>query len=196
MDANLSRYFKVAQDVWDILPPSTRFGPQDASTIRFYIAHLQSWEDPIIDGFYDTLFSHPATRSVFREGERAMREQVLRGWYRRTIAGPFDLEYFAWQVLVGRVHQYRGISKSQVLVMWSWIVEQVWQLSHISLPLDEAEQLSRAWMRLTNSIQAMAANEHLEACLQSIEQSGISPRILQSAAVSWLEEQSKSTHHS
>lgn len=123
MDANLSRYFKVAQDVWDTLPPSTRFGPQDASTIRFYIAHLQSWEDPIIDGFYDTLFSHPATRSVFREGERAMREQVLRGWYRRTIAGPFDLEYFAWQVLVGRVHQYRGISKSQVLVMWSWIVE-------------------------------------------------------------------------
>lgn len=196
MDANLSRYFKVAQDVWDTLPPSTRFGPQDASTIRFYITHLQSWEDPIIDGFYDTLFSHPATRSVFREGERAMREQVLRVWYRRTIAGPFDLEYFAWQVLVGRVHQYRGISKSQVLVMWSWIVEQVWQLSHISLPLDEADQLSRAWMRLTNSIQAMAANEHLEACLQAIEQSGVSPRILQSAAVNWLEEQGKGTHHS
>ncbi|MCX8087706.1 MAG: protoglobin domain-containing protein [Meiothermus ruber] len=195
MHLTLSEYFQVAQAIWDTLPPATRFGTQDASTIETYRSHLQGWEDWIINGFYDTLFSHPATRSVFREGERAMREQVLRVWYRRTIAGPFDLEYFAWQVLVGRVHQHRGISRSQVLVMWGWITEQIWQLSHLSLPLDEADQLSRAWVRLANSVQAMAAAERLEAYLQAMEQSGASPRILQSAAVSWLEEQSKDAGH-
>lgn len=191
MHLTLGEYFQVAQAVWDTLPPSTRFGLQDASTIQTYRSHLQGWEDWVINGFYDTLFSHPSTRSVFRAGERAMREQVLRVWYRRTITGPFDLEYFAWQVLVGRIHQYRGISKSQVLVMWGWITEQIWDLSHLSLPLDEADQLSRAWVRLSNAVQAMAADERLEAFLQSVEQSGASPRILQSAAVSWLEEQSK-----
>jgi hypothetical protein len=45
-------------------------------------------------------------------------------------------------------------------------------------------------MRLANSVQAMAADERLEAYLHKLEQSGVSPRILQSAAVSWLEERS------
>jgi len=190
MYPSLNGYFQVAQTVWETLPPTTRFSPQDGVTLKTYAAHLRGWEETIISGFYDILFSHPATRSVFREGERPMREQVLRTWYRRAIAGPFDLEYFAWQVLVGWVHQYRGISKSQVMVMWGWLIEQIWQLSHLSLPLDEADQLFRAWMRLANSVQAMAADERLEAYLHKLEQSGVSPRILQSAAVSWLEERS------
>ncbi len=189
MNPSLQGYFKVAEAIWESLPPVTRFATQDEHTLKTYLPLLQRWEDPIVNGFYDTLFSHPATRSVFREGERAMREQVLRVWYRRTIAGPFNLEYFAWQTLVGQIHQNRGISKGQVMVMWGWITEQIWQLSHISLPIDEADQLTVAWMRLANSIKAMAADERLESYLQTLErQTGSNSRILQSAAVSWLEE--------
>ncbi len=197
MSPSLQGYFQVAQAIWEGLPPVTRFGAQDEHTLRTYLPQLQRWEDPVINGFYDALFSHPATRSVFREGERAMREQVLRIWYRRTITGPFNLEYFAWQILVGQVHHNRGISKGQVMAMWGWLTEQIWQLSHISLPLDEADQLTMAWMRLANSVKAMAADERLEAYLQALEQqSGGNLRILQSAVVSWLEELGKSSSHS
>ncbi len=197
MNPSLQGYFQVAQAVWEGLPPVTRFGSQDEHTLKTYLSQLQRWEDPIINGFYDTLFSHPATRSVFRDGERAMREQVLRVWYRRTIAGPFNLEFFAWQFLVSQIHQSRGISKGQVMVMWGWLTEQIWHLSHISLPLDEADQLTMAWMRLANTIKAMAADERLEAYLQELEkQTGSGPRILQSAAVSWLEEQQKGSYRS
>lgn len=103
MNPSLQGYFQAVQAVWEELPPITRFGFQEEQTLKTYLPQLRSWEDPIISGFYETLFSHPATRLVFREGERAMREQILRVWYRRTIGGPYNLEYFAWQTLAGQV---------------------------------------------------------------------------------------------
>lgn len=49
------------------------------------------------------------------------------------------------------------------MVMWGWFTEEIWQLSHISLPLDEADQLTMAWMRLANTIKAISADERLES---------------------------------
>jgi hypothetical protein len=197
MNPSLQGYFQVVQAVWEELPPVTRFGLRDEQTLKTYLPQLRGWEDAIISSFYDTLFSHPATRSVFREGERAMREQVLRVWYQRTIGGPFNREYLAWQVLVGQVHHYRGISKGQVMVMWGWLTEQIWQLSHLSLPLDEADQLTRAWMRLANTIKAISADERQGSYMKAFEeQTGSNLRILQSAAISWLEELEKDSKRS
>jgi len=115
----------VAQTIWEGLPLVTRFGVQDERTLKTYLPQPQRWVDPIVNGFYHRLFSHPATRSVCREGELAMRGQVLRVWYRRTIAGLFNLEYLAWQHLLSQVHQNCGISKGQVMVMWGWPTEQI-----------------------------------------------------------------------
>ncbi len=92
-------------------------------------------------GFYDTLFAHPPTRAVFREGERPLREKTLRDWYLRTVAGPFNGQYFAWQALVGLVHVRRGVTNAMMASMWNWLTEQVAQRAHEALPPEEA----RAW---------------------------------------------------
>lgn len=46
---------------------------------------MRGWVDQVVQGFYDTLFAHPPTRAIFREGERPAREKTLRDWYLRTV---------------------------------------------------------------------------------------------------------------
>ncbi len=78
---------------------------------------MEGWTEEPVQGFYDTLFAHAATWVVFREGERKEREKTLRDWYLRTLRGPFNGVYFAWQALVGLVHVRRGVTNAMMASM-------------------------------------------------------------------------------
>ena len=56
----------------------------DHDTLARNCEWLLSLEDEVVGLFYDTLYAYPVTAGVFVDGERAAREQTLRGWWQRT----------------------------------------------------------------------------------------------------------------
>ncbi|GGM91792.1 hypothetical protein GCM10007092_00880 [Thermus composti] len=129
---------------------------------------METWTEELVQGFYDTLFGHPATRRVFREGERPAREKTLRDWYLRTLRGPFNGQYFAWQALVGLVHVRRGVTNAMMASMWNWLTEKVAEKARQALSPEEAQALVDAWRRLAFTVMALIAEEYLEAYLEAL----------------------------
>lgn len=170
-DKSLGRFYALAQEVWSQLPPQARFRPlEDAKTFARHKEAMRSWVDAVVQGFYDTLFAHPATRAIFREGERPAREKTLRDWYLRTVEGPFNGQYFAWQTLVGLVHVRRGVTNAMMAAMWNWVVDTVSRLARQTLPQGEAEALADAWRRLGFTVMALISESYLHAYLEALAQ--------------------------
>ena len=170
-DKSLGRFYVLAQEFWSQLPPQARFRPlEDAKTFARHKEAMRSWVDAVVQGFYDTLFAHPATRAIFREGERPAREKTLRDWYLRTVEGPFNGQYFAWQTLVGLVHVRRGVTNAMMAAMWNWVVDTVSRLARQTLPQGEAEALADAWRRLGFTVMALISESYLHAYLEALAQ--------------------------
>ncbi|RTG93474.1 globin [Thermus scotoductus] len=170
-DKSLGRFYALAQEFWSQLPPQARFRPlEDAKTFARHKEAMRSWVDAVVQGFYNTLFAHPATRAIFREGERPAREKTLRDWYLRTVEGPFNGQYFAWQTLVGLVHVRRGVTNAMMAAMWNWVVDTVSRLARQTLPQGEAEALADAWRRLGFTVMALISESYLHAYLEALAQ--------------------------
>lgn len=170
-DKSLGRFYVLAQEFWSQLPPSARFRPlEDAKTFARHKEAMRSWVDAVVQGFYDTLFGHPATRAIFREGERPAREKTLRDWYLRTVEGPFNGQYFAWQTLVGLVHVRRGVTNAMMAAMWNWVVDTVSRLAREHLSQEEAQVLADAWRRLGFTVMALISEGYLHAYLEALAQ--------------------------
>lgn len=168
-EKNLARFYQAAQEVWSQLPPQARFRPlEDGKVLARHASLMEGWTEPLVQGFYDTLFAHPATARVFREGERPAREKTLRDWYLRTLRGPFNGQYFAWQALVGLVHLRRGVTNAMMAAMWNWVTGEVAKRARESLPPEEARALEDAWRRLAFTVMALIAEEYLEAYLEAL----------------------------
>jgi len=168
-EKNLARFYAIAQEIWSQLPPQARFHPvEDGKVLARHRPFLEGLTEDLVQGFYDTLFAHPPTRAIFREGERPLREKTLRDWYLRTLAGPFNGQYFAWQALVGLVHARRGVTNAMMTGMWGWVTERVAQRAQEALPPEEARALEGAWRRLAFTVSALISEEYLDAYLEAL----------------------------
>ncbi|WP_117238368.1 protoglobin domain-containing protein [Thermus sediminis] len=168
-DKNLARFYAIAQEIWSQLPPQARFRPvEDGKVLARHRGFLEGLTGELVQGFYETLFAHPPTRAIFREGERPLREKTLRDWYLRTLAGPFNGQYFAWQALVGLVHVRRGVTNAMMAGMWNWLTEEVERRAREALSREEAEALAGAWRRLAFTVAALISEEYLDAYLEAL----------------------------
>jgi len=168
-DKNLARFYAIAQEIWSQLPPQARFRPvEDGKILARHRTFLEGLTEGLVKGFYDTLFAHPPTRAVFREGERPLREKTLRDWYLRTLAGPFNGQYFAWQALVGLVHLRRGVTNAMMTSMWNWLTEEVARKAQEALSPGEAWALEGAFRRLAFTVAALISEEYLDAYLEAL----------------------------
>ena len=168
-EKSLGPFYALAQKIWSELPPEGRFRPlEDGKVFARHKELMKGWTEKVVQGFYDTLFAHPATRAIFREGERPAREKTLRDWYLRTVEGPFNGQYFAWQTLVGLVHVRRGVTNAMMAAMWSWLVDAASRLASEELPPEEARALGEAWRRLGFTVMALISEGYLHAYLESL----------------------------
>ncbi|MDW8091786.1 MAG: protoglobin domain-containing protein [Meiothermus sp.] len=108
-------FHELAKRALATLPPEDRFTPEDAALLQSEKDYLLGLGEGLVQAFYDSLFAHPPTREVFQEGERPAREETLRSWWRRTVEGPFDEAYWAWQAYVGLLHVRRKVTNT---MMW------------------------------------------------------------------------------
>ncbi len=144
---------EVARAAFAQIPPACRFRESDAGIIAAYQEPLLALEAEVVQAFYDTLYDHPPTRSVFTPDERPARELTLSNWWRRTVMGPLDEEYFAWMAMVGLVHVYRGVGNPMMLSMTSFVTSFVADRV-AAMPLDrgQAEALVEAFRRLSSTV--------------------------------------------
>lgn len=105
----------LAERVIAEMPLEDRFTEADAAEMARHKDFLLSLEGELVQSFYDSLFAHSATAKVFHEGERPAREETLRTWWRRTVEGPFDADYWSWQAYVGLVHVRRKVTNTMML---------------------------------------------------------------------------------
>lgn len=145
------------------MPPAGRFTSADAELIRSRRAELLSLGDRLVASFYDTVFAHPPTAGVFRDGERAAREGTLAQWWQRTVTGPLDQDYFAWMALVGLVHVVRRVSNPMMLAMADFTVTFVAEHAGAAgIDAATADSLVHAFRRLAATVGAIivGASEH------------------------------------
>ena len=144
---------EVARAAFAQIPPACRFRESDARIIRAYQEPLMALEAGVVKAFYDTVYDHSATSAIFVEGERPAREVTLSNWWRRTVLGPLDEEYFAWMAMVGLVHVARGVSNPMMLSMASFVTSFVAdKVAEMPLERAQAEALIEAFQRLSSTV--------------------------------------------
>lgn len=111
----------IAREAMAQMPPGCQLQRSDGEIIARHRDLLLGLERELVTGFYDTLFAHGVTAAVFAEGERPTREDTLGAWWRRTVRGPLDDDYFAWMALVGLVHVIREVSNPMMLAMTEYV---------------------------------------------------------------------------
>jgi hypothetical protein len=177
----------VARAAVEQMPPDFRFQPADGELIHRYRDILLALEPAFVDGFYTTVYAHPPTAGIFRDGERPDREATLGRWWRRTVEGPLDDDYFAWMAMVGLVHVLRGVTNPMMLAMTDYIVRFMFEhlpeiaaaaapagVGRPETPLEaavanaEVFELSWAFFRLSATVGAVIAHGYDEAVVSAV----------------------------
>ena len=148
--------YDIATTAMTHMPPTRRFRPTDGEVLRRHSELLLSAEDDLVTSFYESLFNHPPTAAVFVHGERDAREAEFRGWWRRTVNGPVDDDYFAWMAMVGLIHVVRGVSNPMMLTMTDHVTVFVADRA-ATAELSDAERtaLVDAFARLSTTVGAI-----------------------------------------
>lgn len=154
----------VAAKTLTQLPAESRFSAEDAKVIGQNAEVLLGLVDGLMQEFYDSLFGHPPTKAVFRDGERPAREQTFRHWWERTVRGPFDEKYWAWQAYVGLLHVKRKVT-NPMMIGHIGLVER-FVSSQLSGP--EHQQLRHSLSRLLFTVAALIAYGYERSFLKAI----------------------------
>jgi hypothetical protein len=67
----------LARSAVEQMPPQFRFRASEAEIIVRHRDPLLELEREVVIGFHDVLYQHPPTAHVFRDGERAEREDTM-----------------------------------------------------------------------------------------------------------------------
>jgi hypothetical protein len=173
--------YELTTTIIDSIPEQQRFGAADAQLLADHKDLLLALEDEIVKGFYDEIEANPHIAALLGQGARAERELTLRRWWQRTMAGPIDDQYWAWQALVGVVHIKVGVKNPMMMGMWAWIVG--WLRMRVTAQsvgdADTAERLMACVQRLSLTTQAITAESFLMNYLETvIRLTGFKPALL------------------
>lgn len=172
--------FALARTAREQMPPQTTFREQDEAILMQHRDFLAGFEDELVQSFYDTVFGHHATAGVFREGERPAREKTFSDWWRRTVRGPHDDEYFGWMAMVGLVHVVRGVKNPMMIAMADHAARAVEKATRASdMPEAQADELSEACRRLLSTVSAVITYGYDQAVENALfEVAGMPPALL------------------
>ena len=169
----------LTEKLLEHIPENLRLKENDIKVLNDHLDFFLSKADIIVKDFYDTLFSNEATRKVFHEGERPIREKSLAEWVAKTIGGKFDKDYWAWQTFVGILHIKRKVTNDYMLIMMHRISDLVIGEAYKDLPADEAAALKTAWLKLAGIVLSLISESYHYFYLVAISQTtGINLNLL------------------
>ncbi|MEX8496858.1 protoglobin domain-containing protein [Leptothrix ochracea] len=174
--------FEITQKIIGDIPEGQRFSSADAELLMRFKSQLLAMEDELVQGFYDTIQANPQMACLIGHGARAERETTLRRWWQRTLNGPFDDKYWAWQSLVGVVHIKVGVKNPMMMGMWTWVLD--WMRSKVTPEFVGSASLACDIMssveRLSLTSQAITAESYLVYYLETVIRiTGFKPALLE-----------------
>jgi hypothetical protein len=174
--------YELTRSIIDSIPEQQRFSSQDEVLLMQFKAPLLALEDGLVKGFYDEIEANPKINALLGDGARAQREATLRRWWQRTLAGPIDDQYWAWQALVGVVHIKVGVKNPTMMGMWNWILTRLRErvTAEVVGSAEAAAQVMACVERLALTTQAITAESFLLNYLETvIRLTGFKPALLE-----------------
>jgi hypothetical protein len=174
--------YELTRSIIDSIPAQQRFSATDEALLMQHRSALLALEEELVKGFYDEIEANPNINALLGEGSRAQRETTLRRWWQRTLAGPIDEKYWAWQALVGVVHIKVGVKNPMMMGMWRWILARLRErvTADVVGSADVAAQLMDCVERLALTTQAITAESFLMNYLETvIRLTGFKPALLE-----------------
>lgn len=173
--------FELTRKIIAGIPADQRFSQADGELLLQHRELLLSLEEDLVKGFYDNVESNQHM-VVLMGGTRGERESTLRRWWQRTLSGPFDDRYWAWQTLVGVVHIKVGVTNPMMMGMWNWMV--AWLRTRITPEAcggaDNAARIMGAVERLSLATQAIIGESYLQNYLETVIRiTGFKPALLE-----------------
>lgn len=159
---------RVTQEILEQLPKETRLTSEDIVIIKRNKDFLFGLADNIVTAFYDTVFGNDATKAVFHEGERPIREKSLKLWLVKTVEGNFDLEYWSWQTFVGILHVKRKVKNNMMIAMMGQITDSITTEAIKSLPSEEVLLLKSAWSKFSATVLALIGEAYHIFYMQAV----------------------------
>jgi hypothetical protein len=174
--------FDLTKKIIADIPEGQRFSEKDAALLMSLKPQLLAMEDDLVKGFYDTIQANPQMAGLIGNGAREEREKTLRRWWQRTLSGPFDDQYWAWQSLVGVVHIKVGVKNPMMMGMWTWVIS--WLRTQITPEFVGGKALADEIMltveRLSLTAQAITAESYLAYYLETVIRiTGFKPALLE-----------------
>ncbi len=173
------------QQILEDLVVLTGFTEQDSQILRESAPQTKLWVEDIIKEFYDTLFAHSRTASVFTDSERPHREETLRQWYLEVTSGQISPDFWERQWFVGLVHIKRKVNNQFVVGILSRVQDLF--LTKCMLEYDKArgERVFEAFKRVTDVIAGLIVEGYRLQYLSAVERvSGIEPALIERMAIS------------
>ncbi len=173
--------YELTRSIIESIPMQQRFTPEDEALLMQHKDALLALEDELVKGFYDAIELNPTMNALLGEGNRAEREGTLRRWWQRTLAGPIDEKYWAWQALVGVVHIRVGVKNPMMMGMWNWIL--TWlrpRVAQVAGSPEATQTLMDCIQRLALTTQAITAESFLMNYLETVIRiTGFKPALLE-----------------
>ena len=171
---------KLQAEIRAEMVPTSLLSARETATLAEHAEFLLGIEDALVTSFYDTLYAHEPTASVFAFGERLHREQTLRMWWRRTVGEPLDDGYWSWMGLVGVIHIRRGVRNPMMMSMMTHVQEMVGEAAGAA-GMDPAavEDLRRAFAHLSQTASAVISESYTQSYIGALQAlGGLQPRLL------------------
>lgn len=170
---------KITKKILSQIPENVKYLDAEKELLFKHRDFILSVGDIIVKKFYDSLYSCEATRNIFKEGERPIREKSLAMWLSKTLEPQSGIEYWEWQTFVGILHIKRGVTNNMMATMLNAVSETILEEAIKHLDSDEAISLMKAWMKLSGMISAFIAEGYRLFYLRAIENvTGLSETLL------------------
>ncbi|QSR88674.1 protoglobin domain-containing protein [Methylacidiphilum caldifontis] len=168
MNTNLK---ELTQSILEMIPTQLRFNSHDESVFQRLKPFHERIAEKVVKGFYDVLFEYPTTQTIFKAGERPLREPDLQHWWQKTITGPFDLGYWSWQSAVGVIHIKRKVKNPMMLSIWGWILMTLQKEFATNFSPHEVFEFMDSWHRLAITVESLIAESFLHNYIVALAQS-------------------------
>ena len=145
------------EDGLETIKALTKLSQADFDTLKEVAPQAREWANEIAQVFYDTLFEHKRTASVFKDGERPMREETLISWYHSILDANDDENFWKAQGRIGFAHIRRHIN-NEFMIGMAARVRDVFQAKSIeTFGAERGVEVAQAFGRVLSAVVGLTA---------------------------------------
>ena len=166
-------YMKEVNDLFPIVSHLVDYNDRDWDTLQEEAENFAEWIPELVQAFYDTLYAHESTQSIFHENERPAVEKTLTNWLASLASGVKQEAFWNHQWLIALLHIKRDVKNIYMLGMMNRVQQIVLKKCLDAYDKDRAYEVYSAFIRITGIVAALIA-ECYDILQRHIAEDGLS----------------------